>query len=128
MTIKTALCMIAGLALAAALTYNAALQRAIREADSRAAENLNRATECESVLNFERRARSAAQTVQAYADTARSEIDATRASLVQNIGAIADTGLLDDRVCELAHAAYHSTVCTAAASGPVPAAAGASAP
>lgn len=113
MTTKTTLCIIAGLALVAAVAYNAILQRAIREADSRADENLRRAEACEGALAIAQRAHTAAIEAQGYADTQRREIEATRADMAQRVEAIVDSGQLDERVCELARAAYHSAMCTA---------------
>lgn len=108
--------------------YIAILRGEVRRTTERADENLHRAEACEDALVMERRAHTAAIEAQEYADTQRQQIDAARANLVQNLGALADTGRLDDRVCELARAAYHSALCTAADNQPVPATGGASTP
>lgn len=128
MTTRTTLYIIAGLALVAAMAYNAILQRAIREADSRADENLRRSEACESALVIARRAHTAAIEAQGYADTQRQKIEATRADTAQRVGAIVDSGQLDERVCELARAAYHSALCTATDGHTMPAATGAGTP
>lgn len=108
--------------------YIAILRGEVQRTTERADENLHRAEACEDALVMERRAHTAAIEAQGYADTQRQKIEATRADLVHDLGAIVDSGRLDDRVCELARAAYHSAMCTAADSQPVPAAAGAGTP
>lgn len=108
--------------------YIAILRGEVRHTTERADENLHRAEACEAALAMERRAHTAAVEAQGYADTQRQKIEATRADFAHDLGAIVDSGKLDDRVCELARAAYHSALCTAADSQPVPAAAGAGAP
>lgn len=108
--------------------YTAILRGEVRRTTERADENLHRAEACEAALAMERRAHTAAIEAQGYADTQRQKIEAARADLVHDLGAIVDSGKLDDRVCELARAAYHSALCTTADSQPVPAAAGAGAP
>lgn len=108
--------------------YIAILRGEVRHTTERADENLHRAEACEAALAMERRAHTAAVEAQGYADTQRQKIEATRADFAHDLGAIVDSGKLDDRVCELARAAYHSALCTAADSQPVPATAGAGAP
>lgn len=108
--------------------YIVVLRGEVRRTTERADENLHRAEACEAALAMERRAHTAAIEAQGYADTQRQKIEATRASLEHDLGAIVDSGKLDERVCELARAAYRSALCTAADSQPVPATAGAGAP
>ena len=108
--------------------YIAILRGDVRRTTERADENLHRAEACEDALAMERRAHTAAIEAQGYADTQRQKIEATRANLAHDLGAIVDSGKLDDRVCELARAAYHSALCTAADNQPVPATDGTSAP
>lgn len=108
--------------------YTATLRGEVRRTTERADENLHRAEACEAALAMERRAHTAAIEAQGYADTQRQKIEATRADLAHDLGAIVDSGKLDDRVCELARAAYHSALCTAADNQPVSTATGAGAP
>lgn len=108
--------------------YTAILRGEVRRTTERADENLHRAEACEAALAMERRAHTAAIEAQGYADTQRQKIEAARADFAHDLGAIVDSGKLDARVCELARAAYHSALCTAADSQPVPATAGADAP
>lgn len=108
--------------------YTGHLRGEVRRTTERADENLHRAEACEAALAMERRAHTAAIEAQGYADTQRQKIEATRADFAHDLGAIVDSGKLDDRVCELARAAYHSALCTAADSQPVPATTGTGAP
>lgn len=108
--------------------YIGILRGQVRDTNGRAAENLRRAEICEEALTLARRSHVAASEAQGYADARRTEIEATRANLAQEIGAIVDSGRLDDRVCELARAAYHSALCAGADDRTVPAAEGAGAP
>lgn len=108
--------------------YTGHLRGEVRRTTERADESLHRAEACEDVLAMERRAHTAAIEAQGYADKQRQKIEATRADFAHDLGAIVDSGKLDDRVCELARAAYHSALCTAADSQPVPATAGAGTP
>lgn len=108
--------------------YIGILRGRVRDTDERAAENLRRAEVCEEALTLARRSHVAASEAQGYADARRTEIEATRANLAQEIGAIVDSGRLDDRVCELARAAYHSALCAGTDGRTVPAAEGAGAP
>ena len=108
--------------------YIAVLRGEVWRTTERAAENLRRAEGCEAALSLARRSHTAAIEAQGYADTQRQQIEAARADLAHDLGAIVDSGKLDDRVCELARAAYHSAMCTAPGSQPVPAATGAGAP
>lgn len=108
--------------------YTAILRGEVRRTTERADENLHRAESCEATLAMERRAHTAAIEAQGYADTQRQKIEATRVDFAHDLGAIVDSGKLDDRVCELARAAYRSALCTASDSQPVPAAAGTGTP
>lgn len=128
MNAKTTLCIIIGLALAAAMAYNAILRSEVRKTTERAGENLRRAEACEDALAIARRAHTAAIEAQGYADTQRREIEATRADMAQRVEAIVDSGQLDERVCELARAAYHSALCTATDGNAMHAAPGTGAP
>lgn len=93
--------------------YTGILRGQVRDTTERAGENLRRAEACESALVIARRAHTSAIEAQGYADTQRREIEATRANMAQRVGAIVDSGQLDERVCELARAAYRSALCTA---------------
>lgn len=108
--------------------YIGILRGQVRDTGERSAENLRRAEVCEEALTLARRSHVAASEAQGYADARRNEIEATRANLAQEIGAIVDSGRLDDRVCELARAAYHSALCAGTDGRAVPAAEGAGAP
>lgn len=91
--------------------YIGILRGQVRDTGERAAENLRRAEACEDALAIARRSHTAAIAAQGYADARRTEIEAARANLDRDVGAIVDSGVLDDRVCELARAAYHSALC-----------------
>lgn len=109
---------IAGIAAVIVITalslYIGILRGRVRDTGERATENLRRAEACEDALAIARRSHTAAIEAQGYADARRTEIEATRANLARDVGAIVDSGRLDDRVCELARAAYHSALCAAA--------------
>lgn len=128
LTVKNILAFIAVVVIVALAAYSAILRSEVRKATERAGENLRRAEACESALAIARRAHTAAIEAQGYADTQRREIEATRADMAQRVGAIVDSGQLDERVCELARAAYHSALCTATDGHAVHAAPGADAP
>lgn len=108
--------------------YIGILRGQVRDTTERAGENLRRAEACEDALAIARRAHTAAIEAQGYADTQRREIEATRADMAQRVGAIVDSGELDERVCELARAAYRSALCTATGGNAMPAATGAGTP
>ena len=108
--------------------YIGILRGQVRDTSEHAAENLRRAEICEEALTLARRSHVAASEAQGYADARRNEIEATRANLAHDVGAIVDSGLLDDRVCELARAAYRSALCAGTDGRAVPAAEGAAAP
>lgn len=108
--------------------YIGILRGQVRDTSERAAENLRRAEVCEDALMLARRSHTAALEAQANANATRQEINAQRANLAREIGAIVDSGRLDNRVCELARAAYHSAVCAGTDSRAVPSTAGAGAP
>lgn len=108
--------------------YIGVLRGQVHDAGERAAENLRRAETCEAALALERRSHVAASEAQGYADTQRREIEATRANLERDVAAIVDSGVLDERVCELARAAYHSALCAGADGHAVPSAGGTGAP
>ena len=125
---KNILAIAAGIVITALSLYIGILRGQVRDTTERADENLRRAEACESALAIARRAHPAAIEAQGYADTQRREIEATRADMAQRVGAIVDSGQLDKRVCELARAAYHSTLCTATDGHSVPAAPGTDSP
>lgn len=108
--------------------YIGILRGRVRDTGERAAENLRRAEICEEALTLARRSHVAASEAQGYADARRTEIEAARANLARDVGAIVDSGVLDDRVCELARAAYHSALCAAADGRTMSAAKGTGAP
>lgn len=128
LTVKNILAFIVVVAIVALSAYSAILRSEVRKTTERADENLRRAEACEDALAIARRAHTAAIEAQGYADAQRREIEATRADMAQRVGAIVDSGQLDERVCELARAAYHSALCTATDGHVVPAAPGADAP
>lgn len=125
---KNILAIAAVVVIAALAAHSAILRSAVRRVTDRADENLRRAEACEDALAIARRAHTAAIEAQGYADTQRREIEATRADMAQRVGAIVDSGQLDERVCELARAAYHSALCTASDGHTVHAAPGAGTP
>lgn len=116
------------IAISALSLYIAILRGQVRDTGERAEENLRRAEACEDALAIARRSHTAAIEAQGYADARRNDIEATRANLVRDVGAIVDSGVLDKRVCELARAAYHSALCAATDGRTMPAAEGAGAP
>lgn len=118
----------AAIVITALSMYTGHLRGEVRRTTERADENLHRAEACEAALAMERRAHTAAIEAQGYADTQRQKIEATRADLAHDLGAIVDSGKLDARVCELARAAYNSALCTGTDSQPVSSTAGAGAP
>lgn len=118
----------AGVVIMALSLYTAILRGQVRDTEERAAENLRRAEICEDALTLARRSHTAAIEAQGYADARRTEIEATRANLAHEVGAIVDSGVLDDRVCELARAAYRSALCAGTDGHALPAATGAGAP
>jgi len=108
--------------------YIGILRGQVRDTSERADENLRRAEVCEDALTLARRSHTAALEAQADANAARQEIDAQRANLAREIGAIVDSGRLDDRVCELARAAYQSAMCAGTDGRAVPSTAGTASP
>lgn len=118
----------AGVVLLIMAAYTAILRGQVRDTTERAAENLQRAEVCEDALMLARRSHTAASEAQANANATRQEIDAQRANLAKEIGAIVDSGRLDNRVCELARAAYHSAVCAGTDGRAVPSTAGTDVP
>ena len=118
----------AAVVISALSLYIGILRGQVRDTGERAAENLRRAEICEDALTLARRSRVAASEAQGYADARRTEIEATRANLARDVGAIVDSGVLDDRVCELARAAYHSALCAGTDGHALPAAEGTDAP
>lgn len=107
------LIIIAALALAiiAVSVYAAVLFNRFEEAKAEASEQAERAALAERRADELQRAADTLREVQAHADQARHEIDRTRADVLWRIDDIIDSGALDERVCELARAAYDSLVC-----------------
>lgn len=115
------------LAIVVLSVYATALSRRLDEARRATAEQADRATAAEHRAEELQRAADALREAQAHADRTRQEIERTHADVLWRIDDIIDSGALDERVCELARAAYTSLVC-AADSGTVPASSPANAP
>lgn len=99
------------LAIIAVSVYAAVLFNRLEEARAEAAEQAEHAARAERRADELEQAAAALREVQAHADQARHEIDRTRADVLWRIDDIVDSGALDERVCELARAAYDSLVC-----------------
>lgn len=114
---------IAGLVLAiiALSVYASCLSRGLDSARRATAEQTERAAAAERRADDLQRAADALREAQAHADQTRQEIERTHADMLWRIDDIIDSGALDERVCELARAAYDSLVC-ATDGDPVPAA------
>lgn len=120
---------IAGLVLAilALSVYASCLSHRLDNARRATAEQTERAAAAERRADELQRAADALREAQAHADQTRQEIVQTHADMRWRIDDIIDSGALDERVCELARAAYDSLVC-AADGDAVPAASTAHAP
>lgn len=119
----------AGLVLAIIVlsVYASCLSRRLDSARKATAEQTERAAAAERRADELQRAADALREAQAHADRTRQEIAQTHADVLWRIDDIIDSGVLDERVCELARAAYDSFVC-AADGDAVPAASTAHAP
>lgn len=107
--------------------YAARLSRRLDDARRAAAEQAERAEAAEHRAEGLQQAADALMEAQTHADRTRQEIERTHADVLWRIDDIIDSGALDERVCELARAAYTSLVC-AADSDTVPASGPANAP
>lgn len=101
------------LAIAALSVYAAALSRRLDSARRATAEQTERAEAAEHRAEEQQRMADALRETQAHADRTRQEIERTHAGVLWRIDDIIDSGALDERVCELARAAYDSLVCAA---------------
>lgn len=101
------------LAIIALSVYAAALSRRLDDARRIAAEQTERAAAAERRAEEQQRMADALRETQAHADRTRQEIERTHADVLWRIDDIIDSGTLDERVCELARAAYDSLVCAA---------------
>lgn len=101
------------LAIVALSVYAATLSRRLDNARRAAAEQAERAAQAEHRAEELQRAADALREAQEHADRTRQEIERTHADVLWRIDDIIDSGALDERVCELARAAYDSLVCTA---------------
>lgn len=101
------------LAIVALSVYATALSRRLDEARRATTEQAERAAAAEHRAEELQRAADALRETQAHADRTRQEIERTHAGILWRIDDIIDSGALDERVCELARAAYDSLVCTA---------------
>ena len=103
----------AAIVIAALSLYIGVLRGQVRDTTERAGENLRRAEAAERRADDLQRAADALREAQAHADRTRQEIAQTHADVLWRIDDIIDSGALDERVCELARAAYDSLVCAA---------------
>lgn len=101
------------LAIVALSVYATTLSRRLDDAKRAAAEQTERAAAAERRADDLQRAANALKEVQAHADRTRQEINQTHADVLWRIDDIIDSGALDERVFELARAAYDSLVCAA---------------
>ena len=106
---------IAGLVLAIIVlsVYASCLSRRLDSARRATAEQTERAAAAERRADDLQRAADALREAQAHADRTRQEIAQTHADVLWRIDDIIDSGVLDERVCDLARAAYDSFVCAA---------------
>lgn len=101
------------LAIVALSVYAVALSRRLDSARRATAEQTERAAAAEHRAEELQRTASALREAQEHADRTRQEINQTHADVLWRIDDIIDSGALDERVCELARAAYDSLVCPA---------------
>lgn len=101
------------LAIVVLSVYAASLSRKLDSARRATAEQTERAAAAEHRAEELQRAASALRKAQEHADRTRQEINQTHADVLWRIDDIIDSGALDERVCELARAAYDSFVCAA---------------
>ena len=114
-SMRLKIAVIAGLALAiiALSVYASCLSRRLDSARRATAEQAERAAVAERRADDLQHAADALREAQAHADRTRQEITQTHADVLWRIDDIIDSGALDERVCELARAAYDSLVCAA---------------
>ena len=101
------------LAIAALSVYATMLSRRLDDVKRAAAEQTERAEAAEHRAEELQRATVVLREAQAHADRKWQEIERTHADALWRIDDIIDSGALDERVCELARAAYTSLVCAA---------------
>lgn len=101
------------LAIVALSVYAATLSRRLDEARRATAEQAERAAAAEHRAEEQQRMADALRETRAHADRTRQEIERTHAAALWRIDDVIDSGALDERVCELARAAYDSLVCAA---------------
>lgn len=101
------------LAIIALSVYASCLSRRLDSARRATAEQTERAEAAEHRAEALQRAADALREAQEHADRTRQEIERTHAGVLWRIDDIIDSGALDERVCELARAAYDSLVCAA---------------
>lgn len=101
------------LAIVVLSVYASSLSRRLDDAERAAVEQTERAAQAERRADDLQRAANALKEAQAHADRTRQEIAQTHADVLWRIDDIIDSGALDERMCELARAAYDSLVCAA---------------
>lgn len=101
------------LAIVALSVYASCLSRRLDSARRATAEQTDRAAAAEHRAEELQQAADALREAQAHADRTRQEIERTHTDVLWRIDDIIDSGALDERVCELARAAYDSFVCSA---------------
>lgn len=101
------------LAIVALSVYAAVLSGRLTDARAAAAQQAARAESAEHRAAELERSVSALKEAQAYADDRNKKINHVHSETLWRIDDIIDSGALDERVCELARAAYDSLVCTA---------------
>lgn len=113
MRLKLAIIIGLVLAILALSVYASCLSRRLDDARRATAAQTERAAAAERRADELQRAADALREAQAHADRTRQEIAQTHADVLWRIDDIIDSGVLDERVCELARAAYDSFVCAA---------------
>lgn len=113
MRLKIAVIVGLALAIIALSVYASCLSRRLDSARRATAEQTERAAAAERRAKELQQAADALKEAQAHADQTRQEIERTHADVLWRIDDIIDSGALDERVCELARAAYDSLVCAA---------------
>lgn len=100
------------LAIVCLSVYAAVLSGRLTDARAAAAQQAERAESAEHRAAELERSVSALKETQAYADEQNKKINRAHSETLWRIDDIIDSGALDERVCELARAAYDSLVCT----------------
>lgn len=113
MRLKLAIIIGLVLAILALSVYASCLSRRLDDARRATAAQTERAAAAERRADELQRAADALKEAQTHADRTRQEIAQTHADVLWRIDDIIDSGVLDERVCELARAAYDSFVCAA---------------